>query len=64
MIKAVVGGFTLLFETDEDKTYAKVVGLEGAGSRLSVPSFAEDGELRLPVTAIDKSLIYLLTIDK
>lgn len=54
MIKTVAGGFTLLFETDEGKTYAKVVGLEGAGSRLSVPSFAEAGELRLPVTAIDK----------
>ncbi|MBO4678794.1 MAG: leucine-rich repeat protein [Lachnospiraceae bacterium] len=54
MIKVNVGGFTLLLEAMEDNTAAKVVGLEGAGSRLSVPSFVEDGGVSLPVTAIDK----------
>ena len=53
MIKVNVGGFTLICEAAEDNT-AKVVGLEGAGSRLSVPSFVEDGGASLPVTAIDK----------
>ena len=54
MIKVSAGGFTILCEADSDNTGVKVVGLEGAGSRLSVPSFAEVGERNLPVTAIDK----------
>lgn len=54
MIRYKSGGFTLLFEVNNDDNTAVLTGYEGADSRLSVPGKVTEGDKDYPVTVISK----------